>query len=209
MASTKPRKAGDGSRAKRGTSIPKGDALLQGVIAEDLQKMHAELSGRKEASKEALILAAAIKWREGLGVSEVAEQMLQPRSTVCDWLARLRNRGLDGISDRTAPNYQPIPGKVACLVIGVWLSHAPQAYGPESGLWQASMLRRMILGRLEMDIKPRTQDNTTQDESPIPDAQEGAAQIRSPETCKKFIENTQKRLDARPGWGTSTFTRTR
>ena len=103
MAATKPKKPGGGSGPKHGESIPKGDALLGGVSTDDLRKMHAELSGRKEVSKEALILAAAIKWREGLGVSEIARQLLQPYSTVYDWLARLRDRGLEGISDRTAP----------------------------------------------------------------------------------------------------------
>ena len=70
-----------------------------------LLKMHKKLSGRKDVHKEALIIAAAIKRREGLRVSEIARQLLQPRSTVSDWLMRLRDRGLEGISDRTAPNH--------------------------------------------------------------------------------------------------------
>ena len=139
MASTKPKKLGGGSRPKHGESIPKGDALLPGVSTEDLRKMHAELTGRKNVDKEKSILAATIKWREDLGVSEIARQLLQPYSTVYDWLARLRDCGLEGISDRTAPNHKPILGEVACLVIGVWLSHAPQAYGFESGLLQAGV----------------------------------------------------------------------
>ena len=151
------KKAGGGSRPKHGESIiPKGDAPLPGVSTEDLRKMHAELTGRKNVGKKTHILAAAIKWREELGVSEIARQIMQPYSTVYNWLVRLRDRGLEGISDGTAPNRKPILGEVACLVIGVWLSHAPQAYGPESGLWQASMLRKMILDRLGMDIRPGT-----------------------------------------------------
>ncbi len=70
------------------------------------------MSGRKDVGKEAHILAAAIKCREGLGVSEIARQLMQPRSTVHNWLARLRDRGLEGISDRTAPNYKPILGEM-------------------------------------------------------------------------------------------------
>ena len=46
------------------------------MSAEDLRKMHAELSGRKNVGKEKFILAAAIKWREGLGVGEIARQLL-------------------------------------------------------------------------------------------------------------------------------------
>ena len=126
------KKPGGGSRAKHGTSIPKGDALLSGVDTDVLREMHAEMSGCKDAGKEALIIAAAIKWWERLDVSVIARQLLQPRSTVRDWLARLRNRRLGGISDRTAPNHKSILDEVACLVIGVWLSHVPQAYGPES-----------------------------------------------------------------------------
>ncbi len=167
------------------------------MSTEDLRKMHAELSGRKEVSKEALILAAAIKWREGLGVSEIARQLLQPYSTVYDWLVRLRDRGLEGISDRTAPNRKPILGEVACLVIGVWLSHTPQAYGFESGLWQASMLRKMILDRLGIDIRPRTLRGTMKRMNySFRMLREAPHRSADPQMCKKFIEDTQKRLDA-------------
>ena len=186
MASTKPKKPEGGSRPKQGESIPKGDALLPGVDTEDLRKIHAELTGRKNVCKEIHILAAAIKWREDLGVSEIARQIMQPYSTVYDWLVRLRDRGLEGISDRTVSNRKPILGEVACLVIGVWLSHAPQAYGFESGLWQASMLRKMILNRLGIDIRPRTLRGTMKRMNySFPDAQRGAAQVRrSPDVQK-------------------------
>ena len=76
MAAAKPRKPGGGSGPKHGESIPKGDALLPCVSTEDLRKMHAELSGRKNAGREKFILAAAIKWREGPGVGEVAGHLL-------------------------------------------------------------------------------------------------------------------------------------
>ena len=91
MTSSKPRKLGGGSGPKHGESIPKGDALLGGVSTEDLRKMHAELTGRKNVGKEIHILAAAIKWREGLGVSDIARQIMQPYSAVYDWLARQRS----------------------------------------------------------------------------------------------------------------------
>jgi hypothetical protein len=76
MATAKPKNPKDGSRARYGTSIPKGDALLHGVDIAVLRKMHAELSGRREVRKECLIIAAAIKWREGFSVSEIARQLL-------------------------------------------------------------------------------------------------------------------------------------
>ena len=76
MAAAKPKKPGGGSRAKHGTSIPKGDAFLDGVDTSVLLKMHKKLSGRKDVHKEALIVAAAIKRREGLRVSEIARQLL-------------------------------------------------------------------------------------------------------------------------------------
>ena len=56
----------------------------------------------------------------------------------------LRDRKLKGILDRTAPNHKPILNEIHWIVIGVWLSHSPQAYGFESGLWQASMVCKMI-----------------------------------------------------------------
>ncbi|MCE2509272.1 MAG: MarR family transcriptional regulator, partial [Nitrosopumilaceae archaeon] len=103
MVAAKPKKPRDGSRTKRGKSIPMGDTFLPGVDTDVLWEMYAKLSGRKDMRKEALLIAAAIKRREGLSVSEIARQLLQPRSTVSDWLARLRDRGLEGISDRTTP----------------------------------------------------------------------------------------------------------
>ena len=127
MATTKSKKPENNSRTKYGTCIPKGDALLPGVDIKILQKMHADMSGRKNVGKEVLILKAAIKWREGLGVSEIARQLELPRSTVRDWLIRLRDRGLDGIHDKSAPNHKPILAGVAFIIIGVWLSHSPQA----------------------------------------------------------------------------------
>ena len=74
--SKKPREAGTGGRAKHGKSIPRGDAFLPGVDTDVLRKMHKEMSGRKDVRKESLIIATAIKWREGLSVSEIARQLL-------------------------------------------------------------------------------------------------------------------------------------
>ena len=68
MAAAKPKKkleeAGTGGCAKHSKSIPRGDAFLPGVVTDVLRKMHKEMSCRKDVSKESLIIAAAIKWRE-------------------------------------------------------------------------------------------------------------------------------------------------
>ena len=197
MTVAKSKKSRDGSRARHGTSIPKGDDLLPGVDTKDLQRMHKELSGRRGVRKEELIIAAAIKWREGFGVSEVSRQLLQPRSTVHDWLVRLRDRGLEGIPDRAAPNHKPMLGDTRWIVIGVWLSHAPPAYGFESGLWQTSMLRKMILDRLNIDIKPRTLRGALKRMNlSFRMLREVPRKSADPETRKKFVEDTQKRMDA-------------
>ena len=202
----KPREAGTGGRAKHGKSIPRGDAFLPGVDTDVLRKMHKEMSGRKDVRKESLIIATAIKWREGLSVSEIARQLLQPRSTVHDWLARLRDRGLEGISDRTAPNHKPILSDIHWIVIGVWLSHAPQAYGFESGLWQVSMLRKMILDRLGIDIKPRTLRATLHRmRLSFRMFRKVPHKSADPETRKKFIKDTQKRMDALAKAGYTNF----
>ena len=206
MTAAKSKMSRNGSRARHGTSIPKGDDLLPGVDTKDLQRMHEEMSGRKEVSKEALIIAAAIKRREGLGVSEIARQLLQPRSTVHDWLVRLRDRGLGGISDRTAPNHRPILGDVAWVAIGVWLSHAPQAYGFESGLWQTSMVCKMILDRLNTDIKPRTLRGALYRMNlSFRTLREVPRKSADPETRKKFVKDTQKRMDSLAKAGYANF----
>ena len=110
---------------------------------------------------------------------------------------RLRDRGLEGISDRTAPNHEPILGDVHWIVIGVWLSHSPQAYGFESGLWQTSMVCKMILDRLMMGIKPRTLRGSLKRMNlsfRIP--REVPHKSADPATRKKFIEETQKMMSA-------------
>ena len=92
---------------------------------EVLQRMHADKSSRKDVGKGVLILKATIKWREGLGVSEISRQLELPRSTVRDWLIRLRDRGLNSIYDKSAPNHKPILTGVAFIVTGVWPSCSP------------------------------------------------------------------------------------
>ena len=196
MITTKPNKPGNGNRVKHGTSIPKGDALLPGVSTEELEMMHDAMSGHKTVGKEAFIIGAAIKWRKGYNVSEAARQLLQPRSTVRDWLIRLRDRGLDGIEDKSAPNHKPILDRVAWIVIGVWLSHSPQAYGFESALWQTSMIRQMILDRLGIDIKPRTLRYTlSRMKLSMRMPREIPHRSADPEERKEFTEKTQMRMN--------------
>ena len=205
MATT-PKKPGDGSRARYGKCIPRGDDFLPGVDTDALRAMHKELSGRKNVGKEVHILAAAIKWREGFNISEIARQMMQPRSTIHDWLVRLRDRKLEGIRDRIAPNHKPILNEMHWIVIGVWLSHSPQAYGFESGLWQASMLRKMVLDRLGIDTRPRTLRATLYRMNlSFRTLREVPHKSADLETCKKFIEDTQKRLSALAKAGYTNF----
>ena len=92
MAAAKPKKPGDGSRARYGKGIPRDDDFLPGVDTDVRPKMHKELSGRKHVGKDLHIISAAIKWRGWLGVSEMARQMIPPRSTIRDRLVRLRDR---------------------------------------------------------------------------------------------------------------------
>ena len=203
MTAAKSKRPRDGSRARRGTGIPKGDDPLPGAGTKVLREMHAEMSGRKDVRKESLIVAAATRWREGLGVSEIARRPLQPRSTVHDWLARLRDRVLGGIPDRTAPNRKSILGDAAWIVIGVWPSRAPQAYGLGSGLWQASMLRKTIPDRLGTDTRPRTPRGAPYRMSlSFRMPREVPRKSADPGTRKKFVEDTQKRMDslARAGY---------
>ena len=197
MGAAKSKKARKGSRAKHGTCIPKGDALLRGVDTKVLWSMHADMSGHKDVGKEFLILKAAIKWREGLNASQIASQMTQSRSTVRDWLIRLRDRGLDGLWDKPAPNHKPILAGTALIVNGVWLSHSPQAYGFESALWQTSMLSKMILDRLGMDVKPRTIRNTLHRMGlSMRMPREVPSKSAGPEERKAFVTKTQEMIDS-------------
>lgn len=121
MATTKSKKPRTGSRAKHGTYIPNGNELLLGIDTKVLWRIHTGMSGRRDVGKEVLILKAAIKWKEGLGVGEIARQLTLPRSTVRDWFIRPCDRGLKDIYDKSAPNHKPILTGVAFIVIGVWL----------------------------------------------------------------------------------------
>lgn len=193
-AAAVPKKPRGGSRARHGTGIPKGDALLPGVDTDVLREMHAELSGRRDVRKEALIVAAAIKW-EGLNVSEIVRQLLQPRSAVRDRLVRLRDRGLEGIPDRAAPNRRPILGDVACLVVGVWLPHAPRAYGlvgPVADVHGA----QDDAGPAGNGHQARNAEGDAVRDGPLRTLREVPRKSADHETCKKFVKATQKMMDA-------------
>ena len=109
-----------------------------------------------------------------------------------DWLARLRDRGLEGISDRTAPHHKPILNEIHWIVIGVRPSHSPQAYGLGSGLCQASMICKMILDRLGMDIRPRTLRATLHRMHLSFCIPREVPHRSDAETRKKFLKDTQK-----------------
>ena len=164
------------------------------------------MSGRKDVRKESLIIAAAIKWREGLNVSEIARQLLSAPLYRTWLLARLRNRGLGGVSDRTAPNHKSILSDIHWIVIGAWLSQTPQAHGFELGLWQASMLRKMTLDRLDIDIKPRALRATLHRmRLSFRTLREVPHKSADPETRKKLIKDTQKSMDALAKAGYANF----
>lgn len=79
------------------------------------------------------------------------------------------------------------------IVIGVWLSHAPRAYGFESGLRQASTVCKMIPDRRGIDIGPRTLRATLHGmRLPFRTLREVPHKSADPETRKKFIKDTQK-----------------
>ena len=105
--------------------------------------------------------------------------------------------GWRGLWDKPAPNHKPILAGTALIVIGVWLSHSPQAYGFESALWQTSMLRKMILCRLGIDIKPRTIRNTLHRMGlSMRMPREVPSKSAGPEERKAFVTKTQERIDS-------------
>ena len=105
---------------------------------EELDRIQAEMSGRRNIPKESLIISTVKKRRKRLGIGEIARQMDRPRSTVNGWLARVHDRVLEGISDRNAPNRKPVLDNMVCKILRIWLAHNPQAYGFELDLWRLS-----------------------------------------------------------------------
>ena len=196
MAAAKSKKPRKGSRAKHGTCIPEGDDLLPGVDTEVLWSVHAGMSCHKDVGKEFPILKAAIKWREGLNTSEIARRMTESRSTVRNRLIRLRDRGLDGLG-QAGLRSQTDSGRRCLVVIGVWLSRSPQAYGFESALWQTSTMRKMMLSRLGVDVKPRTIRNTLHRMGLSMRMHRGVpSKSAGPEERKAFVTKTQERIDS-------------
>ncbi len=95
------------------------------------------------------------------------------------------------------------------VVIGVWLFCGSQAYCFESGLWQTSMLRKMIPDRLGTGMMPKTLRATLQDDISLRIARQAPYKSADLEKRKKFAEEAQGRAVASPSRGTSTFTRAR
>ena len=196
MTSVKSKKPQNGGTPKHGECIPIGDALPPNVSTKELLRIHAQLSGHKTVPKEALIITAVIKRRSKMSVSEIARHMNRPRSTVHVWLVRVRDRGIEGLSDKSTASRKPILGDIEQKVIRIWLSHSPQAYGFESALWQSSILLKMISDRLHIDIKPRTLRATLHrmkisfcKPRPIPH------KSATPEVSEKFKVDAQNRID--------------
>ena len=113
---------------------------------------------------------------------------------------RLRDRGLGGLWDKPAPNHKPILADVALAVIGVWLSHSPQAYGFESALWQTSMLRKMMLDGLGMDwgwtSSPEPSGIPYRMGLSMRMPREVPSKSAGPEERKVFVTNIQERIDS-------------
>ena len=149
----KSKKPSKTDRAEYNTCIPKGNDMLPGTNDKTLLKMKSELSGRKNVSKTLFIIIAGMKWRELSCVSKVVRQMGMPRTTVHDWLARLRDRGLDGLYDKNPPRRKTILSATQVRLIAGWLRCDPQKFGFEAALWHSAILRKMIQDKFSIDIK--------------------------------------------------------
>ena len=193
----KTKKTGVDNPPKFGESIPKGHAFLPDVSDEELDRIHADMSGRRNVPKEALILSAIRKRRKGLNITEIAKHLDRPRSTVNGWLIRVRDRGLEGLSDRNAPNRKPKLDDKARKILRIWLAHNPQTYGFESDLWQLSMLSKMLIDRLGLDIRPRTLRHTLRVmKYAYRKPREIPYRSATTEEQEQFKKDTQERMDA-------------
>ena len=192
----KSKKPSENDRAEYNTCIPKGNAMLPGTSKKKLEKMKSKLSGRKNVSKTLLIIIAVMKWRELSCVSEVARQMGLPRTTVNDWLIRLRDRGLDGIYDKNPPRRKTILSAAQVIMIASWLRCNPQKFGFEAPLWHSAILRKMIQDKFRIDIKLGTLRATLKRMNmSYVVVREVPHKSADKKTRQKFVKNLQRRMN--------------
>ena len=122
--------------------------------------------------------------------------MGMPRTTVHDWLARLRDRGLDGLYDKNPPRCKTILSATQVRLIAGWLRCDPQKFGFEAALWHSAILRKMIQDKFSIDIKLGTLRATLKrmDMSYVV-VREVPHKSADEKTRQKFVKNLQRRIN--------------
>ena len=77
-------------------------------------------------------------------------------STACDWLVRMRDRGLVGRFNRRPRGRGGALSRAVLRAVRGWLKRSPPRYGFESGSWQLDMVAELIGREFGTGIKPRT-----------------------------------------------------
>ena len=114
------------------------------------------LSGRNDTAKQANMVRAVIKRREGKSDYRTAREMGMAYQTLRGWLVRICERGPDGLYDRHASNRARILDDAACEHILGWVSLPPTQFGYGSGSWDPRLLRKIISDELGICVSLRT-----------------------------------------------------
>ena len=173
------------------------DELLPDLNDAGLRNLLGTLSGRSGTAKQAHMVRAVIKRREGKNGYRTAKELGIACQTLRGWLVRIAERGPDGLHDRHASNRMRILDDTACECILGRVSLPPTQFGYESGSWDPRLLRKIISDELGIHVSLRTLRRTLRRlglsfSKKRPTYRKSA----TPEEQERFSIDTQRGVDA-------------
>ncbi len=155
MGTKEPQNGKPDGKPSRTCHVEAGE-LLPELNEAGLSDLLGTLSGRRSTAKQAHMVRAVIKRREGKNDYRTAKDLGMAYQTLRGWLVRIAERGLDGLYDRHVSNRVRILDDAACERILGWVSLPPTQFGYESGSWDPRLLRKIISDELDICVSLRT-----------------------------------------------------
>jgi len=129
----------------------KGREFLPEFSREKLMKLYQ----KEKNAKAKLRLLAAILRKEGKSLDFISESMQIPKTTVHDWLNRLKNNGLDGLVDVKQPGRPSWLSQEQKKELKEVLSDSPEKQGIPFKIWTTSLVKYIIYELFNVAYKPR------------------------------------------------------
>ena len=116
--------------------LPSGDMFMPDMTKEAIyEKIKKMLCG-----KPRYILSACYIRKRGASLREIARQLMKPFSTVRGWLARMAERGIEGMWDKKSTGRKKILNRSDLKMFEEWLYTDPVTCDFQSASWNMDMI---------------------------------------------------------------------